>query len=67
VKEGLKVQFVDSKWIRGQVTSSLASFMQDNHPVLTAPSPQIESFLLKFGLDERALDDPILLRPLKQN
>jgi hypothetical protein len=67
VKEGLKVQFVDSKWIRQQVPSSLASFVQDNHPVLTAPAPQIEAFLLKFGLDERALDDPILLRPLKQN
>jgi hypothetical protein len=67
VKEGLKLQFVDSKWIREQVPSSLASFVQDNHPVLTAPAPQIEAFLLKFGLDERALDDPILLRPLKQN
>ena len=67
VKEGLKLQFVDSKWIRQQVPSSLASFVQDNHPVLTAPAPQIEAFLLKFGLDERALDDPILLRPLKQN
>jgi hypothetical protein len=67
VNEGLKVQFVDSKWIREQVTSSLASFIQDNHPVLTAPAPQIEAFLLKFGLDERALDDPILFRRLKQN
>lgn len=67
VKEGLKLQFVDSKWIRQQVPSSLASFVQDNHPVLTAPAPQIEAFLLKFGLDERALDDPMLLRPLKQN
>jgi len=66
VKEGLKVQFVDSKWIREQVPSSLASFMQDNHPVLTAPAPQIEAFLLKFGFDERALDDPMLLRRLKQ-
>jgi hypothetical protein len=67
VKEGLKLQFVDSKWIRQQVPSSFASFVQDNHPVLTAPAPQIEAFLLKFGLDERALDDPMLLRPLKQN
>ena len=65
VKEGLKVQFVDSKWIREQVPSSLASFMQDNHPVLTAPAPQVEAFLVKFGFDERALDDPILLRRLK--
>ena len=67
VKEGLKIQFVDSKWIREQVkTSSLASFVQEGHPVLTSPGPKIEAFLLKFGLDERALDDPILLRPLKQ-
>jgi len=68
VKEGLKVQFIDSKWIREQVkASSLASFVEDDHPVLTAPAPQIEAFLLKFGFDERALDDPILLQPLKQN
>jgi hypothetical protein len=67
VNEGLKVQFVDSKWIREQVTISLASFMQDNHPVLTGPAPQVEAFLLKAGLDERALDDPILFRRLKQN
>ena len=65
--DGLKVQFVDSKWIRDQVPTSLASFMQDDHPVLTAPAPRIEAFLLKFGLDERALDDPILFRRLKQN
>ena len=64
---GLKVQFVDSKWIRDQVPNSLASFMQDNHPVLTGPAPQVEAFLLKAGLDERALDDPILFRRLKQN
>lgn len=67
VKEGLKVQFVDSEWIRQQITSSLASSVQDDHPVLTAPASQIEAFLIKFGFDERALDDPILLRPLKQN
>ena len=35
--------------------------------MLTAPAPQIEAFLLKFGFDERALDDPILFRRLKQN
>ena len=67
VNDGLKVQFVDSKWIREQVTSSLASFTQDNHPVLTAPASQIEAFLLNVGFDERALDDPILFRRLKQN
>ena len=66
VKEGLKVQFVDSKWIREQVPTSLASFKQDNHPVLTAPAAQVEAFLVKFGFDERALDEPMLLRPLKQ-
>jgi hypothetical protein len=68
VAEGLKVQFVDSKWMREQVTASqLPSFMQDRHPVLTAPSPQIAALLLKFGFDERALADPMILRPLKQH
>lgn len=67
VKDGLKVQFVDSKWIREQVkTSSLASFMHDGHPVLIGPASQVEGFLLKFGFDERALDDPMVLRPLKE-
>jgi hypothetical protein len=68
VMDGLKVQFVDSKWIRGQAaTLQLAGFAQDSHPVLTAQAPQIAAFLLKFGFDERALDDPMMLRPLKQN
>ena len=67
VKDGLKVQFVDSKWIREQAkTSSLADFIYEDHPVLTAPAAQVEAFLLKFGLDERALDDPMVLQPLKQ-
>jgi hypothetical protein len=68
VAEGLKVQFVDSKWMRGQVAANqVAGFMQDGHPVLTAQTPQIAAFLLKFGFDERALDDPMILQPLKQN
>lgn len=67
VTKGLKVQFVDSKWIREQVkTSQLAGFVQNDHPVLTAKAPQIAAFLLKFGFDERALDDPMVLRPLKR-
>jgi hypothetical protein len=65
--EGLKVQFVDSQWIRDQVTGSLASFVLDAHPVLTGPASQVEAFLVKFGLDERALDAPTLYRPLKRN
>ena len=68
VAEGLKVQFVDSKWIREQVTAGqLPGFVQNGHPVLTAQAPQIAAFLLKVGFDERALDDPMILRPLKQN
>jgi hypothetical protein len=67
VKDGLKVQFMDSKWLREQVKSSgLASFSWDGHPVLTGSPGTIESFLLKFGFDERALEDPIMLRPLKE-
>jgi hypothetical protein len=65
VKEGLKVQFIDSKWIREQA-KTLAGFVQDNHPVLTASAAQVEAFLVKLGFDERALDDPMMLRPLKQ-
>jgi hypothetical protein len=67
VTGGLKVQFVDSQWIRDQVPGSLPSFTLDGHPVLTAPASQVEAFLLKFGFDERALDAPTLYRPLKQN
>jgi len=68
VKEGLEVRFVDSKWIRDQVkANSLESFVQDEHPVITASAARVTAFLLRFGLDERALDDPILLRPLQQN
>jgi hypothetical protein len=68
VPEGLKVQFVDSKWMREQVTAGrLAGFMQGGHPVLTAQAAEIAAFLLEFGFDERALDDPMILRPLKQN
>jgi hypothetical protein len=68
VAEGLKVQFVDSEWMRGQVTANqVTGFMQEGHPVLTAQTPQIAAFLLKFGFDERALDDPMILRPLKRN
>ena len=62
---GLKVQFIDSKWIREQARS-LPGFVQDGHPVLTAPAVQVEGFLRKFGFEERALDDPILLKALKQ-
>jgi hypothetical protein len=67
MKDGLKVQFVDSAWIREQVrASSLASFAFEGNPVLSARAAEVEAFLVKFGLDERALDDPMLLRPLKQ-
>jgi hypothetical protein len=67
VKDGLKVQFVDSKWMREQAASSgLASFPWEGHPVLTGPPATVEAFLLKFGFDERALEDPIMLKPLKE-
>jgi hypothetical protein len=65
VNDGLKVQFIDSKWIREQARA-LPGFVQDGHPVLTGPAAQVEALLVKFGFDERALDDPMVLRPLKQ-
>jgi hypothetical protein len=68
VNEGLKVQFVDSKWLRDQVkTSSLESFLWEENPVLTASSSRLAAFLLQFGLDQRALDDGLLLHPLPQD
>jgi hypothetical protein len=67
VKDGLKVQFVDSKWIREQAKSSgLASFVSDGHPVLTVPAAQLSAFLVKFGFDERAVDEGMMFRPMKQ-
>jgi hypothetical protein len=65
VNDGLKVQFIDSKWIREQARA-LPGFVQDGHPVLTGPAAQVVGFLSKFGFEERALDEPIMLRPLKQ-
>jgi hypothetical protein len=68
VAEGLDVRFVDSSWIRDRVReNSLESFVQEDHPVITAATPRVASFLLQFGLDERAQNGPMLLRPLKQN
>jgi hypothetical protein len=67
VTGGLKVSFIDSKWIRGLVKNSLESFTQGDHPVITAPSAKIAAFLLQFGFDARALDEPMMLRPLKRN
>ena len=65
VSDGLKVQFIDSKWIREQARA-LPGFVQDGHPVLTAKAAEVEGFVRKFGFEERALDEPILLRPLKK-
>lgn len=64
-KDGLKVQFIDSKWIREQARA-LPGFIHDGHPVLTAPAAQVEAFVRQFGFEERALDEPMMLRPLKQ-
>ncbi len=65
VKEGLKVQFVDSLWIREKAKTTLTNFVWEKHPVLTAPSAQIATFLQKFGFDEQALDEPMLFRRLR--
>jgi hypothetical protein len=67
VKEGLKVQFVDSKWIRDQAkAAALPSFVFEDTPVLTASTARLGAFFLKFGFDEQALDNPMILRALKQ-
>jgi hypothetical protein len=68
VAEGLDVRFVDSAWIQDRAReNSLDSFVQDNHPVITAATSRLASFLLQFGLDQRAQNGPMVLRPMKQN
>jgi len=68
VPEGLDVRFVDSGWIQDRAReNSLESFVQDDHPVIIAATPKVAAFLLQFGLDQRAQNAPMILRPLKQN
>jgi hypothetical protein len=67
VGQGMEIRFIDSSWLRDKVRQSgaLAHFTHEGDPAITAPSTEIQAFLLKFGLNEEAFDDPLLLKRLK--
>ena len=64
---GLKIQFLDSKWLQEQVTQSrlLPHSASGAHPVITATTADMQDFFTQFGLNEQARSEPITLRRLK--
>jgi hypothetical protein len=61
----LELRFLDSEWLQEQVkVNSLAWSLLEDHPVITAPTAQLVTFLQQFGLKEEAMDKPILLTRL---
>jgi hypothetical protein len=61
----LELRFLDSEWLQKQVKqSSLAWSLLEDHPVITAPTAQLATFLQQFGLKEEAMDKPIVLTRL---
>lgn len=68
VGDGLEVRFLDSKWLQAKVRESgaLAHTLIEGDPVITGPTPQVEAFLLKFGLSAEAQDEPLRLRRLER-
>jgi hypothetical protein len=64
---GLKIQFLDSKWLQEQVkqSRSLAHTDSDERPVITGTTAEMQDFFAQFGLDEQARSEPITLRKLK--
>jgi hypothetical protein len=65
--EGVKFHWLDSKWLRSQVTSQdgLAHVMMDDKTVITAGSAEISTFLAKFGLDPQATSGSLSFKPVK--
>jgi hypothetical protein len=61
----LELRFLDSEWLQKQVKQSgLAWSPFEDHPVITAPSAHLVTFLQQFGLKEEAMDKPILMTRL---
>jgi hypothetical protein len=67
LENGLKIQFLDSKWIQEKVKQSkaLTSYQLEDHPIITGTSAQLQDFFLQNGLNEQARSEPISLRRLK--
>jgi hypothetical protein len=68
VGDGLELRFLDSKWLRAKVRESgaPAHVLIEGDPLITGTTPQVEAFLLKFGLSAEAQDDPLRLRRLER-
>ena len=66
--DGVKFHWLDSDWLRSQVTArnGLAHVMEDDKPVITAGSAEINAFLAKFGLDARAVSGSMSFKPVKR-
>jgi hypothetical protein len=66
-EETLKLQWLDSEWLRDQVVSqqALAYTMYGDKPVITSRGAEINAFLAKFGLDARAAADTLVFTRVK--
>jgi hypothetical protein len=66
--DGVKFHWLDSEWLRSQVISrnGLAHVIEDDKPVITAGSAEINAFLAKFGLDARAVSGSMSFKPVKR-
>lgn len=64
---GLKIQFLDSKWLQEQVqqNKSLSHYDLDGHPIITGTTAEMQDFFSQFGLNEQARSEPVLLRRMK--
>jgi hypothetical protein len=66
-KPGLQIQYLDSKWFQQKVRASgLAYFAQDKHPVLTAPTAQLQELVRQHGLQAEARGPVLDLVPFKR-
>lgn len=60
----LKFRWLDSDWLRAQAVAAggVAHAIVDRKPVVTAGPAALQAFLLKFGLDSRAVSDSMTFR-----
>ncbi|HTC95588.1 MAG TPA: hypothetical protein VK699_19250 [Terriglobales bacterium] len=67
LENGLKIQFLDSKWVQEKVkqSKSLTYYQLEDHPIITGTSAQLQDFFLQNGLNEQARGEPMSLRRLK--
>jgi len=62
----LKFAFLDSDWLRLQAAKQLATSPNGDRTLITAPGDAVRSFLLKYGVDEKAHGEPEALERVVQ-